>query len=201
MKTSIIMAVHDRAETLEQNLCQFLSVAENNEAEVIVVDDQSTDETPDILKRMKAEHPMLYTTFLPTSTVVNPSRLRLALTVGAKAAKGDYIVLADIARPPVNDSWLTGLTDGEAALVFSSKKGDDVSHVVATSLNDLRSAVTKAERKSGHGHQGKWMKYRRGLYDALCVKRQYAFDAIKLFDQDVRGFNLCGLRMSVWTGI
>ena len=85
---SIILAVHSEAEKIQQNLPAFLKTAAEAGAQVIVVNDMSFDDTPDILKRMKAEYPdVLYTTFLPESVIINPSRLRLALTVGAKAAK------------------------------------------------------------------------------------------------------------------
>ena len=201
-KISIIIAAHDQARDLEANLPTFLTTAREAGAEVIVVDDMSTDETPNILKRMKTENAdVLYTTFLPKSVVMNPSRLRLALTIGAKAAKNDHIVLADINRPPISLEWLTGLAESAAALVFSSRKGDTVEHVLATSLDDLHATILKAERKSGHGHRGKWKKRRRGLYDALSVKKEHVYDAIYLFDQDIRGFRLWGLRLKTWLGL
>ena len=64
---SIVMTVHDQAELLEQNLPAFLTLTYEGQYEVIVVDDMSTDETPDVLKRIKAEYPRLYSTFLPSS--------------------------------------------------------------------------------------------------------------------------------------
>lgn len=192
------MAVHDQAELLEKNLPLFLDVAGEAGAQVIVVDDMSADKTPDVLKRMQAEHQNLYTTFLPQSVIINPSRLRLALSVGVKAAKGRYIVFADINRPPISGEWLTGLADGEAAVVYTSRKNDAVTHVVATELEDLRSLVMKTERKGEHGHRGHWMKQRRGLYDAFAVKRERAFDAVNYFDQRVHGWKLAGLRLSTW---
>ena len=97
-KISVIIAVQDRAQELEQNLPLFLTQQGEVEFEVIVVNDSSTDDTTNVLKRMKAEYPHLYTTFLPSSKVPYPSRLRLALTIGAKAAHGEWIVLADITR-------------------------------------------------------------------------------------------------------
>ena len=201
-KISIIIAVHDQAGVLKTNLPAFLTTAREAGAEVIVVDDMSTDDTSDVLKRMRTENSdVLYTTFLPKSVIINPSRLRLALTIGAKAAKNDCIVLADIKRPPVSLEWLTGLADSAAALVYSRRKGNDVVHVLATDIEDLQATVRKAERKSGHGHRGKWLKQRRGLYDALAVKKKHVYDAILLFDQDIRGFRLWGLRMKVWLGL
>ena len=56
---SMVMVVHDQGNLLEQNLPQFLTQPCQTTYEVIVVDDTSTDDTPDILKRLKNEHPNL----------------------------------------------------------------------------------------------------------------------------------------------
>ena len=197
---SIVMTVHDQADLLEQNLPAFLTLPYDGQYEVIVVDNMSTDDTPDLLKRMKAEYPRLYTTFLPSSVIVNPSRKRLALSVGAKAAHHDYIVLADIRRTPVNAEWLAGLADGEASLVYSNRKRNRVTHVVATDLKDLSYIILKAERRSFKDYWSKWLRKRRGLYDAIGVRREHVFDAIMLYDQKIRGFRLLGLRLRVWLG-
>ena len=198
---SIVMTVHDQAELLEQNLPAFLTLTYEGQYEVIVVDDMSTDETPDVLKRIKAEYPRLYSTFLPSSVIVNPSRKRLALSVGAKAAHYDYIVLADIRRTPINTDWLAGLADGEASLVFCNRKRDSVTHVVATELKDLQYIILKAERRSFKEYWSRWFRKERGLYDAIGVRKEHVFDAIMLFDQKIRGFRLLGLRLRVWLGI
>jgi len=198
---SIVMSVHDQADYLEQNLPAFLTLPYEGQYEVIVVDDMSTDETPDVLKRMRAEYPKLYTTFLPASVIANPSRKRLALSIGAKAAHHSYIVLADIRRTPVNTEWLAGLADGDASLVYCNRKRNSISHIVATELKDLRHIILKAERRSFKDYWGKWYRKRRGLYDAIGVRREHVFDAIMLFDQKIRGFRLLGLRLRVWLGL
>ena len=64
---SIIMAVCDQAYELKENLTAFLSQQYEPGYEVIVVDESSTDETPDVLKLLKNDYPKLYTTFLPKS--------------------------------------------------------------------------------------------------------------------------------------
>ena len=196
---SIILAVHNAAAKLEQNLPAFLETASEAGAQVIVVDDMSTDDTPDVLTRMKVEHPdVLYTTFLPESVVINPSRLRLAFSVGAKAAKTPYVILASIERPPHNVGWLYGLADNDAALVYSLRKGSQVVHVTTTDAEELRPTIMKAERKSGSGHRVRFLKLRRGLYDAVCVHRDHVFDVINMFDRPVGFGKLCRLRLTVF---
>ena len=196
---SIILAVHNEADKIEQNLPAFLEAATEAGAQVIVVDDMSSDNTPDVLTRMKIEHPdVLYTTFLPETVIVNPSRLRLALSVGAKAAKTPYIILASIKRPPLNVGWLYGMADDEAALVYSLKKGNQVVHVTTSDVEDLRPAILKAERKKGCGHRGRFLKMRRGLYDAVCVHRDHVYDIINMFDRPVGFGKLWRLRFQVF---
>jgi len=195
---SIILVVHDQADMLTTNLPQFLTTAQEAGAQVIVVDDMSADDTPDVLQRMKRDYDNLYTTFLPQSVIINPSRLRLAMSIGIKAAKGDYLVFADIQRPPVSVEWLTGLADGEASVVYTNHQRETVTHVVATDIDDFSALLLKAERKSGRGHRGSRFKKMRGLYDAFAVRRERAFDAVKYFDQPVSGGQLMGLRLRVW---
>jgi glycosyltransferase involved in cell wall biosynthesis len=196
---SIILVAHNAADKLEQNLPAFIETASEAGAKVIVVDDMSSDETPDVLTRMRSEHPeVLYTTFLPESVIINPSRIRLAFSVGAKAAKTPYVILASIDRPPRNVGWLLGMADENAALVYSLRKGSQVVHVTTTDVDELRPNIIKAERQGNRGHRGRFLKLRRGLYDAVCVQRDRVFDVINMFDHPVGFGQLWRLRFQVF---
>lgn len=189
------MVVHDQAETLERNLPHFLTVAGKAHGEVIIVDDASTDGTPDILKRFQGENEHLYTTFLPKS-VRNKSHLRLALSIGAKAALASRIILADITRPPLVDEWLTGFSNGEVTVVYSQlKQGQpQVTHQLFDNIEEAKPYVLKAECNGGLGHRGRFMRFRRGLYDAIAVNKDTCFDTIKLFDHHynaLKRFRMC----------
>ena len=52
---SIIMTVYDQAHELKENLPAYLTQAYESGYEVIVVDETSTDDTPDILKLYKQD--------------------------------------------------------------------------------------------------------------------------------------------------
>lgn len=204
-RLSIVIAVHDQANEIEQNLERFLTqpCEEGCEVEVIVVDDSSTDNTPDVLTQMKKRYPQLYTTFLPKSVVFNPSRLQLALSVGVKAAKSQWVVLADISRPPLTEDWLKGLQQqaargGEVMMSYSDKKHNSVYYQTWQTLDDAAPLIRKAERRPGNGHQGKWKKFRRGLYDAVAVRKDCVHDAVRLFDKDFSSYALWKLRWQVW---
>jgi len=199
LKLSVIIAVHDQAELLEQNLPKFFTQEGEVAYEVIVVDDSSTDDTPDVLKRMKAEYPNLYTTFLPQSKVPNPSRRRLALTIGAKAAHHSWIVMADISRPPLSDTWFSDLvsnisSSSEVVMSYGDKRTTIQSF---DSLDEASPLIRKAERTSGKGHRGRFFAFRRGLYHTTAFKKEQIHDAIKLYDLKIKGSQLAGLRLKV----
>ncbi len=194
---SIVIVVHNEAELLQQNLPQFLSIAQEANAEVVIVDDMSSDETPDILKQFCQQNEHLYTTFLPHSLVPNPSRMRLAMSIGVKAAKGDRIILADLQRPPISLGWLTGLDCGEAAAVFTNRKGNKVTHIAVDDVDELMPMILKTERRGGHLHESQWNKLRRGAYEAISVKREHAIDVVRLFDQNVDGIQLLTLSLKI----
>ena len=209
VRLSVVMVVHNEAELLQQNLPLFLSQSGNTAYEVIVIDDSSSDATPDILKNMKAEYPHLHTTFFPQS-VPNPSRLQLAMSVGVKATHSEWIVMVDISRPPTSGEWIDNLfqtinheRNSEVVLDYSDKKRQET--ICYQSFSQLEEAVPyiqKAERRSGHGHQGKCLKFKRGLYDAVAVRRTRIYDAVRQYDRIIKGFKLTKLRMSVgWSNL
>jgi glycosyltransferase involved in cell wall biosynthesis len=195
---SVVIVVHDQAEALEHNLPQFLTVASASQGEVIVVDDSSTDNTPDVLKLFKEGNPQLYTTFLPKS-VPNKSRLQLALNIGAKAALSSRIVFADITRPPLVNEWLTGLAEGTVTVVYCRLKHGtpQVLHQLFDDIEEASNVVLKAERRGGGGHRGRWFRMRRGMYDAIAVNKEQIVDAIKLFDQRLTA----GRKMKLGVGV
>lgn len=194
----MVIVVHDQAEVLEHNLPQFLTVASASQGEVIVVDDSSTDNTPDVLKLFKEGNPQLYTTFLPKS-VPNKSRLQLALNIGAKAALSSRIVFADITRPPLINEWLTGLAEGTVTVVYCRLKHGtpQVLHQLFDDIEEASNVVLKAERRGGGGHRGRWFRMRRGMYDAIAVNKEQIVDAIKLFDQRLTS----GRKMKLGVGV
>ena len=93
-RLSVIMTVHDQARELEEHLSVILSQDYAPGYELIVVDESSTDDTEDVLNRMKRNCPHLYTTFIPESSHYL-SRRKLALTLGVKAAKNEWLIFTE----------------------------------------------------------------------------------------------------------
>lgn len=102
---SIVITVHDNAKELERNLPAILNQNYPVGFEVIVVDESSTDETVDVLKRLKNTYSNLYTTFIP-ETSHYLSRRKLALTIGIKAAKNEWLIITDADCCPQSEFWL-----------------------------------------------------------------------------------------------
>ena len=101
---SVIIAARNEEYNLKYYLHKILQ-QDYPEYEVIVVDDGSDDQTTDILNQMQRDYPHLRHTFVPHNTRLVSTK-KLALTLGAKAAQYDYLVLTDADCVPSSDHWL-----------------------------------------------------------------------------------------------
>lgn len=104
---SVIICARDEADNLRKNLVHVL---EQNypEFEVIVVNDGSTDETEILLNNLKEQYPHLRSTFVPYGAK-NISTKKLALTLGIKAAKYDWVLLTDADCVPHTNEWIASM--------------------------------------------------------------------------------------------
>jgi len=92
----------------QENLKKFLpSVLEQNypNFEVIVVNDDSLDNTEEVLSILSQKYSNLYYTTIPNKVkVLSPKKL--AITVGVKAAKNELLVFTDADCRPQSSDWL-----------------------------------------------------------------------------------------------
>lgn len=182
---SIVIAVRDQAPDIERNLPLLLTQQYDGDYEVIVVDESSTDNTADVLKQLKTLHNHLYTTFLPRYQFQR-ERQRLALTIGVKAAKYEWVVFADINMLIPSEQWLDELSafacrPTELLLGYIDRKSSDVRLQTYDDVDNARKLISRTEHRKATGHTVNWMRFRRGWYDFLVVIKERAHETLRMF--------------------
>ena len=178
------MAVCDQAYELKENLTAFLSQQYEPGYEVIVVDESSTDETPDVLKLLKNDYPKLYTTFLPKSEGYALSK-KQAYNIGIKAAKNDWIIFNKPSHSPADNDVLQAINDSiddtaDMTLGYLTKKG--IKLQAFYDVDDAKDHITHIERKLQKVRSRKRHHYRWGRYDFIIIKKSVAVDILKYFE-------------------
>jgi cellulose synthase/poly-beta-1,6-N-acetylglucosamine synthase-like glycosyltransferase len=182
---SIIVAVRDQALSTAENLPLLLTqqYGSGKDYEVIVVDEASTDNTADVLDQLKTEHPNLYTTFVPNYHF-QKDRRRLALTIGAKAAKKEWVVIADITRPLPSAESLSEVAaqcDNLSELFIgkiNTKKGT-LQLKNYESIADASKVIKGVELSQSTGPIHRWL---HRPYAFIVVKTSQVHELLKLFE-------------------
>lgn len=104
---SVIVYAKNESENLRMYLPALLT-QDYPVYEVIVINDGSTDESDDVLKRFEQDHPHLYHTYIPEGAKYL-SRKKLALTVGIKAAKYDVLLFTEANCRPLSSYWIASM--------------------------------------------------------------------------------------------
>ncbi|HCT30127.1 MAG TPA: hypothetical protein DIW31_05220 [Bacteroidales bacterium] len=105
---SVIICARDEEENLEKFLPQILEQDYLN-FEVIVVNDCSSDNSQYVLDRLVAKYPKLRVTTIKEDEKFSHSK-KLALTVGIKGAKNEWLVLTDADCKPEGKDWLASIS-------------------------------------------------------------------------------------------
>lgn len=203
---SIVLTVDDEAEELRNNLPHLLKQKYDGDFQVIVVvcgNDTAVENT----LQTYSDDTHLYTTFIPGSSRYM-SRKKLALTVGVKAAKNEWIMMTDVNCRPASENWLAAISQGCSAdkslvLGFSSYEDDykgtrrfDRTFTLYRQLASAQRGKTWAYsgknllfRKSmfisGKGFEGN-LKYLRGEYDFIVNKFSDSFNTSVVLSPDSR---------------
>ena len=101
---SVIICARNEAANLREKLPAVLE-QDYPDFEVIVVNDGSTDDTALVLAEMKQKYPQLYVTEVPFDRHFSHGK-KLAITVGIKAAKNEWLLLTDADCIPVSKWWI-----------------------------------------------------------------------------------------------
>lgn len=107
---SVILTPHDEADKLEKNLPCLLAQDYPAGYQVIVVIEKGDHETENVVKRLQNDNTNLYMTYIPESSRYM-SRKKLAMTLGVKAARTEWILLTEAYSRPVSSRWLQTMAD------------------------------------------------------------------------------------------
>jgi glycosyltransferase involved in cell wall biosynthesis len=101
---SIVIRACDESANLRHNL-EFILQQDYPQFEVIVINDGFTDESEEFLIELESKYSNLYHSFTPEQ-IRNISGKKLALTLGIKASKYDWLVFTEANCRPVSNQWL-----------------------------------------------------------------------------------------------
>lgn len=187
-KFSIVITANDNAKELEDNLPVIISQQYEPGFEIIIVTGASEYDTEEILNNFKKHTDNLYTTFIPDSSRYM-SRKKLAITLGIKASKNEWIILIDATCKPNTDLWLQAISkqcNSDNSIILGYSNYDDSSNDyyrfsrLRTEYYLMKKAQTgTAYRATGHTiafrkskfmeHNGflRNLKYERGEFDFI----------------------------------
>ena len=106
---SVIISAHNESDNLSQYL-QALLTQDYPTYEVIVVDDGSEDNTREVVERYMTQDSRLHMTFVPFGARVGSTK-KLALTLGAKAAQYEWLLLTDADCRPESSHWISAMME------------------------------------------------------------------------------------------
>jgi cellulose synthase/poly-beta-1,6-N-acetylglucosamine synthase-like glycosyltransferase len=166
---SIIITAHDEGYELSRNLESILTQQYTPGFEVIVVNAASTDDTADVLKRWKSKYTNLYTTFTPDSSKYM-SRKKLAITLGAKAAHNDWVIIMDADCAPNSEQWLTSVgrhcaVDKDIVLIYSNYDTETSGYHRYERMLEQSYMFRKAQRGKAYRAATKCIAIRKGKID------------------------------------
>ena len=107
---SVIVCAKNEQDNLRDYL-QALLTQDYPLYEVIVVDDGSEDDTRLLVERWQKRYTNLKLTFVPIGAHVMSTK-KLAITLGAKAAQYDYLLLTDADCRPESTHWIQAMVHG-----------------------------------------------------------------------------------------
>ena len=121
MKLSVLIPVYNEESTIGEVIEQVLAVElPGIEKEIIVIDDGSTDATPEVLKREQSENADLVTVY---SSQHNFGK-GMAIRIGLKYVTGDIVLIQDAdleLDPKEYGALLAPILSGHASVVYGSR--------------------------------------------------------------------------------
>lgn len=120
----MIIAAHNEGFNLSHYLPVLLT-QDYPTYEVIIVDDGSEDNTREVVERYMTRDPRVHMTFVPYGARVRSTK-KLALTLAAKAAQYDYLLLTDADCCPESNRWISEMMEGFLAPERECRTSKDI---------------------------------------------------------------------------
>ena len=166
---TVIICCHNEGDALETNLPKIME-QRSVKFEVVVVDDCSSDSTPEVLKRMENRYSNLRHTFVP-ATARYVSHAKLAVSLGVKAARHEWIVMTRPTCAPVTDLWLKAMSScfaegTDIVLGYANYADDDTLAAGRAVFERMQYNMTwyLSARHKACGGDGGNMAFRRSLF-------------------------------------
>ena len=121
---SVIIAAHNEGFNLSHYLPVLLTQDYPN-YEIIIVDDGSEDNTREVVELYMTRDPRVHMTFVPYGARVRSTK-KLALTLAAKAAQYDYLLLTDADCCPESNRWISEMMEGFLAPERECRTSKDI---------------------------------------------------------------------------
>lgn len=124
---SIVIPTHNEGEAMLRTAEAMLSQDYAGRFELVVADQLSNDDTPLLLKRLQTDEPRVRGTFVPATSRYIELR-KLAVTLGVRAARGEWVVVVKAGSMPYDTNWLSSLAEqltAERDLVIAYSNFDD----------------------------------------------------------------------------
>ncbi|MGI6242352.1 MAG: glycosyl transferase family 2 [Prevotella sp.] len=111
---SLVLTPYDDADKLEKNLPFFLQQDFPSGYQVVIVIEQKDHDAEDIIGRILSQthsadsHAEVYVTYIPKSSRY-VSQKKLAITLGIKAAKYEWVLVTEASCRPSSTQWLNNM--------------------------------------------------------------------------------------------
>jgi len=175
---SVIVYARNKAVHLETYLPSILEQS-YPKFEVIVINENSTDDTELILNSLSLRYRNLYHTALPGASR-NLSRKKLALTLGVKAAHHDVLLFIEADAHPLNNKWLESMarhftSDKTVVLGGSFLEKYPSRYAVYDYFHEQLQMMAFAIRKKTFKGNGRNLAYRKDVFEEQKGFANYNF--------------------------
>lgn len=169
---SVIMVVKDAASVLMKTLPRYLS-QQYPEFEVVVVDDNSNDETCLLIKEYQTQYQNLKLVDLESAKTTIRGR-KFAISVGIRCAKYNHLIFTDAECVPTSSHWLERMAshfDGQKKIVlgystYSKRKNPFNRLLHFDTLQNAMELFSLARVNSTYRGDGRNLGYAKELFTA-----------------------------------